>query len=98
LVFSWANSPYADSYFALWDIPITITIGSFAISESLGHWVNDALMVIFFFVIGLEIKRELLVGELSSIQKSLSSSVCCPGRDAGSCSNILGFKYRGGWQ
>ena len=68
--FSWANSPYADSYFALWDIPITITIGSFAISESLGHWVNDALMVIFFFVIGLEIKRELLVGELSSIQKA----------------------------
>jgi Na+/H+ antiporter NhaA len=38
--FSWANSPYADSYFALWDIPITITIGSFAISESLGHWVS----------------------------------------------------------
>ena len=68
--FAWANSPYADSYNALWNIPISISMGNFAISESLLHWVNDALMVIFFFVIGLEIKRELLVGELSSFQKA----------------------------
>jgi NhaA family Na+:H+ antiporter len=77
--FAWANSPYADSYYALWDIPITISIGHFTISESLGHWVNDALMVIFFFVIGLEIKREVLVGELSSVQKASLPAVAALG-------------------
>ena len=62
----WANSPWQESYHALWDLPVTVGIGPYQISYSLGHWVNDALMVIFFFVVGLEIKRELLIGELST--------------------------------
>jgi NhaA family Na+:H+ antiporter len=65
-----ANSPYHDLYNRLWNIPISITIGEMIISGSLLHWINDGLMVIFFLVIGLEIKREILVGELTGWQKA----------------------------
>jgi NhaA family Na+:H+ antiporter len=58
----WANSPAADSYPQFWHQ--TISIGAGPGTKDLQHWVNDGLMVIFFFVIGLEIKRELAVGEL----------------------------------
>lgn len=68
IAFGWANSEYAESYFAIWDTTLCISLGQYSISETLGHWVNDALMVIFFFVVGLEIKREVLVGEPSSLQ------------------------------
>jgi Na+:H+ antiporter, NhaA family len=60
----WANSPAADSYAQFWHQTISAGAGPAAITEDLQHWVNDALMTIFFFVIGLEIKRELVVGEL----------------------------------
>jgi NhaA family Na+:H+ antiporter len=66
----WANSPWAQSYDDFWHIPITVGIGSFQLSHTLAHWVNDGLMVIFFFVVGLEIKREMLVGELASPRKA----------------------------
>ena len=58
---AWANSPWRESYHDLWHMPLAIEIGAFRMSESLAHWVNDGLMAIFFFVVGLEIKRELLV-------------------------------------
>ncbi len=79
VAFIWANSIHASSYFLLWDTPIVLSIGNFVISNSLGHWVNDGLMVIFFFLIGLEIKRELLVGELSSIQKAVLPAMAALG-------------------
>ncbi|MEO8217726.1 MAG: Na+/H+ antiporter NhaA [Acidobacteriota bacterium] len=62
----WANSPWADSYAALWHTQFSVGLSSFGLSKDLHFWVNDALMAIFFFVVGLEIKRELLVGELAS--------------------------------
>lgn len=62
----WANSPWAGSYVALWQTPFTLGPGAAALSKPLILWVNDALMAIFFFVVGLEIKREILVGELAS--------------------------------
>ena len=62
----WANSPLADSYTAVWQIPLSVGIGDIGLAKPLGFWINDGLMAIFFFVIGLEIKRELLVGELAS--------------------------------
>ncbi len=60
----WANSPFADSYDALWHAHLTLDVGPLHLDESLQHWVNDALMVIFFFVVGLEIKYELVNGDL----------------------------------
>jgi len=66
----WANSPFAENYFNLWHTYISIHISDFVLSYSLHHWINDGLMAIFFFVVGLEIKREFLVGELSSARKA----------------------------
>ena len=60
----WANSPAADSYASFWGHDLTLGWGPTALTEDLQHWVNDGLMAIFFFVVGLEIKRELAVGEL----------------------------------
>jgi NhaA family Na+:H+ antiporter len=60
----WANSPWADSYDTLWHTQLTLDVGPLHLEESLQHWVNDALMVIFFFVVGLEIKYELVHGDL----------------------------------
>jgi Na+:H+ antiporter, NhaA family len=60
----WANSPAADGYAQFWLQKITLGGGQASITHDLRHWVNDGLMVLFFFVIGLEIKRELVVGEL----------------------------------
>ena len=62
----WANSPWSANYHDLWQIKLTVGVPGFAISETLIHWINDGLMAVFFFVVGLEIKREVLVGELAS--------------------------------
>jgi NhaA family Na+:H+ antiporter len=61
----WANSPWSAGYEALWSTEVSLDVGSFHLSESLGHWVNDGLMALFFFVVGLEIKGELVSGQLS---------------------------------
>jgi NhaA family Na+:H+ antiporter len=66
----WANSPFSESYHHLWHSYVKIDVGGVGLNYSLHHWINDGLMVIFFFVVGLEIKRELLVGELSSVKKA----------------------------
>jgi len=66
LALLWANSPWAGIYTALWDSKFTIGIGSAQLSKPLLLWINDGLMAIFFFLVGLEIKREILVGELAS--------------------------------
>ena len=60
----WANSVYSETYFAILDTPLTITIGDFHLEESVLDLINDGLMAIFFFVVGLEIKRELVHGDL----------------------------------
>jgi NhaA family Na+:H+ antiporter len=61
----WANSRWASSYDLLWNTEASLRVGRFFLTHSLREWVNDALMVIFFFVVGLELKREFLRGELS---------------------------------
>jgi len=66
----WANSPWADSYVDLLHTYVGVSWGDVAFKLSLHHWINDGLMVVFFFVVGLEIKRELVVGELSSVNKA----------------------------
>ena len=67
---AWANSPWSDQYFELWATHLSIDLHIFEIEEHLGHAVNDGLMAIFFFVVGLEIKREVLHGELASPRKA----------------------------
>lgn len=66
LALFWANGPWAETYEAFWHTPVIFGFGEFQFRESLHFWINDGLMAIFFLVVGLEIKRELLVGELSS--------------------------------
>ncbi|WCL48505.1 Na+/H+ antiporter NhaA [Leptospira sp. GIMC2001] len=66
----WANSSAYDLYFELLETKITFAIGSFSLSKGIILWINDALMAIFFFVVGLEIKREVLIGELSNVRKA----------------------------
>jgi Na+:H+ antiporter, NhaA family len=66
----WANSPWGESYVALWHTKLSVGVGAFSISKDLTHWINDGLMAVFFFVVGLEIKREVLVGELSSARSA----------------------------
>jgi NhaA family Na+:H+ antiporter len=67
----WANSPFSDSYAELWETTVTIGAGPFILAKSLHLWINDGLMAIFFLVVGLEIKRELLVGELASARRAV---------------------------
>ncbi len=66
----WANSPWAHSYHALWATELTMGIGPLSARISLHHAINDGLMAVFFFLVGLEIKREILVGELSSARQA----------------------------
>lgn len=66
LTLAWANSPWSASYFALWQGKISIGYGYSTLAMTLRHWINDGLMVVFFFLVGLEIKREFRVGELAS--------------------------------
>jgi len=75
----WANSPWSSDYFDFWHSYVTIQLGDYGMSMSLGHWINDGLMAIFFFVVGLEIKREFLVGELSSFRQALLPIVAAVG-------------------
>ena len=77
LAFILANSPLADLYFSWWAQPVSLQIGGFNLFSHGGEpmtvmaFINDALMAIFFFAIGLEIKREVLVGELTSLKQAL---------------------------
>ncbi len=71
LALGWANSPWADAYARLWEITLAVGTGEFAIRETLRHWINDGLMAVFFFLVGLEIKREVLVGELASLRRAM---------------------------
>src|ERR1700689_2291956 len=65
----WANSPWSASYFALWKLPLSLGRRPL-LSMDLHHWIDDGLMALFFLVVGLEIKREIVKGELSSLRQA----------------------------
>lgn len=67
---AWANSPWADSYVQLWQTPLGLRVGGFTFERSLEWFVNDVLMVIFFFLVGMEIRREVHHGELSEWRRA----------------------------
>lgn len=80
-----ANSPWADAYHAFWSHPVSLQVGSFNLFSHHGEpltlmaFINDALMAVFFFSVGLEIKREVLVGELSSLRQALLPIIAAVG-------------------
>jgi Na+:H+ antiporter, NhaA family len=75
----WANSPWAPSYHHLLHLDVGIDIGDIELHKSLHHWINDGLMGVFFFMVGLEIKRELMTGELSTLRKATLPAVAAVG-------------------
>jgi NhaA family Na+:H+ antiporter len=66
----WANSPWEHIYHAMWTTQVDVGFGRFVLSETRHQWINDGLMAVFFFLVGLEIKREVLIGELSSLKQA----------------------------
>lgn len=74
-----ANSPFAEGYFQLFQTQFSVNIGAFSIDKPLLLWINDGLMAIFFLLIGLEIKREIKYGELSTFRSALMPLVAAVG-------------------
>jgi Na+:H+ antiporter, NhaA family len=74
-----ANSPLSEAYNHLWEIPLTVGIAPHELSLSFHEWINDGLMAVFFLLVGLEIKRELLAGELSSPRQAVLPLACAIG-------------------
>ncbi len=76
---AWANSPWSFSYHEFWDTNLVVNFGGHVLEEDLRHWVNDALMAVFFFVVGLEIKQELVTGHLSKWRDALLPAIAALG-------------------
>jgi NhaA family Na+:H+ antiporter len=74
-----ANSPFAEAYERLWQVRLTVGIGERSLLLTLHQWINDGLMAVFFLLVGLEIKRELIVGELASVRKAALPIACAIG-------------------
>jgi NhaA family Na+:H+ antiporter len=96
-----ANSPWAEGFLRFWKTPIGFQIGEFEAVHSLKHWINDGLMVIFFFVIGLEVKRELVLGELRELRRAALPIAAALGGMIAPAMIYLAFQWGGeaarGW-
>ncbi|MDP3087973.1 MAG: Na+/H+ antiporter NhaA [Methylotenera sp.] len=96
-----ANGFLAEAYLHFIHTPVNISIGNWAINMSLHHWVNDGLMALFFFVVGLELKREIMVGELSDIRQAALPIIAAIGGMVVPALIYLAFNHEGdaarGW-
>ena len=101
LALAWANSPLADSYQQLLEVPLSVSIGDQMLRLDLRHWINDGLMAIFFFSVGLEIKREFLVGELAERRKAMLPVIAAIGGMVVPALIFVAFNFNGagakGW-
>jgi Na+:H+ antiporter, NhaA family len=97
----WANSPWAESYVHLWHTPVGVRFGNFTFERTLEWFVNDGLMVIFFFVVGMEIRREIHHGELSEWRRAaLPAAAALGGMIAPACLYLVfagASSTRSGW-
>jgi NhaA family Na+:H+ antiporter len=75
----WVNSPWSDAYHRLFEHHLAFNVGFYAVDQPLHFWINDAAMVIFFFVVGMEIKRELVKGELKGIDRAALPAIAAVG-------------------
>src|SRR5690606_27515754 len=66
-----SNSPLSGAYHRFWELEFSIRLAGYEVSESLHDWINDGLMAMFFFFVGLEMKREMIGGELSNLRNAL---------------------------
>jgi Na+/H+ antiporter NhaA len=71
----WANSPWSGAYESLWETEVAIQVGGGELAMDLGHWIDDGLMAVFFFVVGLEVRRELSIGELTERRRIVVPAV-----------------------
>ncbi|WP_051393641.1 Na+/H+ antiporter NhaA [Glycomyces arizonensis] len=97
----WANSPWGGSYTGLWGMDVTLQIGDFTLSHTLHDWVNDGLMAIFFFVVGMEIKSEIVSGELRNVRTAVTPIAAAAGGMIVPALIYTGFNFggeaSGGW-
>jgi Na+:H+ antiporter, NhaA family len=97
----WANSPFAGSYFHFWHMDLTFGRIGGLLAKPLHFWINDGLMALFFLLVGLEIKREILVGELASFQRAVLPIAAALGGMIVPAAFYLFFNHRGpgaaGW-
>ncbi|MFN7133304.1 MAG: Na+/H+ antiporter NhaA [Myxococcales bacterium] len=87
----WANSRFAESYHHLLETPITVRFGELGSTWPLHHWINDGLMAVFFFLVGMEIKQELVLGELRSFGRALLPLIAAAGGMAAPAALFLAF-------
>ena len=101
LALAWANSPWAGTYGQMLGIPLGISLGEQVLRLDFRHWINDGLMAIFFFGVGLEIKREFLVGELAERRKAMLPILAAVGGMVVPALIYAGFNFDGpgahGW-
>lgn len=76
---AWANSHWHEGYAALWHFRVPLTVGSFTFERDVHFWINDGLMTVFFFIVGLEIRREMHGGELSDLRRAALPLVAAGG-------------------
>lgn len=93
LALAWANSPAGEYYFALLDMPVIVQLGPLRIAKTLLLAINDGLMAVFFFLVGLEIKREVVQGELSTLQRAGLPGIAAVGGMVVPALVYLGFTW-----
>jgi Na+:H+ antiporter, NhaA family len=97
----WANSPWHAAYEHLWEVPLSVGVGDFIFRKPLHFWINDVLMVVFFFVVGLEIRREVHAGELSELRRAALPAMAALGGMVAPALVYFALNHaspgRGGW-